>query len=443
MRRRVNTVASARQSALFNKSFALVVICVLIFANISFVYFRHSVFNAGFSETYHFRHLFHPLGYLNNVWAEISLLLIGYSCLACRYSMALLPLSTVSVMLSFSRGAYFAYAAYMILYVVFVNVKREKGRAMALSAVAILLTVCFCHKEMLTTISFGDNMSQQRSVSFRESRAEDDIKIAAAKPLFGYGIGSYTLATDSSCDKPYTNIAPNIVSLLAVEGGIVAIVLLLAFCIAVFREVWRYRERNKARIVGCMFVALILKEMAQGTLLETSSACMLALICLTLPFRKKTEFQTSKKSSRPSFICLAASLVCCWLTAFPQYKNEAQLIKDMRKTAEGSVRKDNADFQIVVNRNVYDTNLSFLSIMYLINKEKYAEAEKVTRERLMHCNDNAIYKFILGRILYVRGDRANAKSYIVYSMLNCPRLFTLKEMETFDKYFSDDVKKLA
>lgn len=49
----------------------------LLLAIGSFFVFRHSVLNAGFADTYHFRFLFRPLGYITNVWAEVLLILLG------------------------------------------------------------------------------------------------------------------------------------------------------------------------------------------------------------------------------------------------------------------------------------------------------------------------------------------------------------------------------
>jgi len=112
----------------------------------------------------------------------------------------------------------------------------------------------------------------------------------------------------------------------------------------------------------------------------------------------------------------------------------------MHKAADFPDRKTYADFQKVEEKNVYDKNLGFLSIMYLINRERFDEAEKMTRKRLAYNPSNAIYQFTLGKILYISGDRTNAKDYLVSSILNRPRLFTLKDMAAFDNPFSNDIR---
>lgn len=71
---------------------------------ISFFIFRQSVIEAGFSETYHFRFLFRPLGYVTNIWSEILLILLGWLCLIHRYALVLIFLILIALLLSFSRG---------------------------------------------------------------------------------------------------------------------------------------------------------------------------------------------------------------------------------------------------------------------------------------------------------------------------------------------------
>lgn len=49
----------------------------LLLAVCSFFVFRSSVLEAGFEDTYHFRFLFRPLGYITNIWAEVLLSIIA------------------------------------------------------------------------------------------------------------------------------------------------------------------------------------------------------------------------------------------------------------------------------------------------------------------------------------------------------------------------------
>lgn len=46
-----------------------------LYALVAYFVFRKSVLEVGFEDTYHFRFLFRPLGYVTNVWSEILLLI--------------------------------------------------------------------------------------------------------------------------------------------------------------------------------------------------------------------------------------------------------------------------------------------------------------------------------------------------------------------------------
>ena len=50
----------------------------LTLAVCSFFIFRHSVLDVGFEDTYPFRFLFRPLGYITNTWAEVLLSILGW-----------------------------------------------------------------------------------------------------------------------------------------------------------------------------------------------------------------------------------------------------------------------------------------------------------------------------------------------------------------------------
>ncbi len=69
----------------------------LVLAVLSFFVFRKSVLEVGFEDTYHFRFLFRPLGYVTNVWSEILLLILGWACLSCLRRYVPLPLSVSPV----------------------------------------------------------------------------------------------------------------------------------------------------------------------------------------------------------------------------------------------------------------------------------------------------------------------------------------------------------
>lgn len=123
----------------------------LALAVCSFFIFRHSVLDVGFEDTYPFRFLFRPLGYITNTWAEVLLSILGWLCLVRRYSGFLVFLTIGAILLSFSRGAYIALAVYVVLWLIFVKPNREKLRMPLLASLAILLVWISFPVELKTT----------------------------------------------------------------------------------------------------------------------------------------------------------------------------------------------------------------------------------------------------------------------------------------------------
>lgn len=121
---------------LFAHGRALQVLCVgslfpigaaLLLAVCSFFVFRSSVLEAGFEDTYHFRFLFRPLGYITNIWAEVLLMVSGWICLMRRWSVPLQFLCLLAILLSFSRGAYVALGIYLLLHCCFSRKQKNCG----------------------------------------------------------------------------------------------------------------------------------------------------------------------------------------------------------------------------------------------------------------------------------------------------------------------------
>lgn len=395
------------------------------------------------------------MGYLNNTWAEISLLILGYCCITRKYCAVLLPLATISVLLSFSRGAYLVYLVYFILYVVLIGAKRERRKFVILSMATILLTACFCHKEMFMTFSIDGDVSKQRSTSYRIDKTKETFDIAASKPLLGYGFGSYTLATDNTNKESFTDLAPNMLSLLVVEGGCVAIFLFLLFCISVFKEMWNRRHNAKVRIWGCLFVALFFKEMTQATLLSTPSACWFAIACLAIPFCTKTDEIENSSKLCSCITGMVVSGLCCLLIMFPQCKSSARQIRNLHKIVESLERKVNKGiansfdgkenlrsvFQFVMNQNPYDKNLNSLYLFYLFYLGNYNAAKEFIQVQLTFGNDNAFSKYILGQILFIDGDSTRGINYVTAAILDNPRLLQLKGSSAIvDKSFFNAVE---
>ena len=241
----------------------------------------------GFADTYPFRFLFRPLGYITNVWAEVLLLILGWLCLARRHVGFLVFLTIGAILLSFSRGAYIALAVYMALWLALIKPLREKVRVPLLALLALLLVGLSFPAELGTTLAMNRTVSQRQSTSGRIDATRASWEAFRERPLLGYGNGNYTLAIDKALNqdstRSYTSLAPNLPVQLLVEKRIVGLGLYLFLLIAIVQSLWERRKERESRVVFCLLSALAIKEMTQASLLGTHFALFLLAISLVFP----------------------------------------------------------------------------------------------------------------------------------------------------------------
>ena len=176
-----NNLANAQNAKLFWKIFSFCQIVLLGFVLVSFVIFRKNVFSLGFTEVYYFRYLFKPLGYLDNIWAEIALFMVGYSFFARKCITICMTLAILTVLLTFSRGAYLALFCFIpIILLVF---KKYRGRLVAIFLFSFSCVYLFCHKDFVRTIGFNETYSQKVSTDWRIMQTKELWELACERPL--------------------------------------------------------------------------------------------------------------------------------------------------------------------------------------------------------------------------------------------------------------------
>ena len=126
----------------FLKLLLLPVGVALTLTFVSFGMFAEAVQGAGFADTYPFRFLFRPLGYITNAWASVWLVLLGLLAVGYvrmprwRIGFGLCWVAvSVALLLSFSRGAFLAWGVCVGL--TFFALRSGKLRAG-------LLAACLC-----------------------------------------------------------------------------------------------------------------------------------------------------------------------------------------------------------------------------------------------------------------------------------------------------------
>ena len=178
---------------------------------------------------------------------------------------------------------------------------REKWRLPAIGLIAVVLTGIFFQEEMKTTLQMNRTVSQQRSTEGRITATQAGWNAFVRRPIQGYGNGNYAHAADRWLNQdstmPYTSFAPNILIRLLTEKGIAGSLLFLILAVAVVRSLLKHPERQENRIIGCTFVAIIVKEMTQATLFDTPFA--LLMLYIMLAYLQKEETCGEEEQPRP------------------------------------------------------------------------------------------------------------------------------------------------
>ena len=316
----------------FLKLLLLPVGAALTLTFVSFGMFAEAVQGAGFADTYSFRFLFRPLGYITNAWASVWLVLLGLLAVGYvriprwRIGFGLCWVAvSVALLLSFSRGAFLAWGVCVGL--TFFALRSGKLRAG-------LLAACLCigasvyllfPTETATTLAMDKTASQRQSTESRVNATEKAIDVWRAHPWAGTGNGSYTLSMDKTLNedttRAYTTYAPNPVVQLLVEKGIVGTMLYGGLCIAVLVRWWKNRKDETACIVAACLIAVGLKEMTMSIALADAAVLVLLYVLLGV-LNKETQiyadFRSLENNKKSAFICanlrffplLAIGIVC-------------------------------------------------------------------------------------------------------------------------------------
>lgn len=269
-----SAIASGKSAGVVIHGYAVIFFVAILLAISTFVIYHNAVVRAGFHDTYHFRFMYRPLGYINNMWAEITIMMLGVSCLvADKFRIPMMCMAFMAVLLTFSRGAYISAVVFVAMSLLLVRKKRFVVDTLLSLAVAMVVVGAFCKSDMMTTMRMNANTAQQKSVEWRVNKTFASAELIKERPLFGYGNGSYTLVTDGTAmsedQNTFTNMAPNIAVLLLVENGVVGTVPYILLALWVLSMMWRYRRNMRISIAGCTLVALAVKEMTQATMSQT------------------------------------------------------------------------------------------------------------------------------------------------------------------------------
>ena len=246
---------------------------------VSFFDFKKNAWLAGFNpETV--KHLFRPLGYLNNVWSTILLgtltVVIWYawyqrhSKRALWFAGTLCCSITFLIFASFSRGTYVAFGVLaLITIVIWLRSARSWKQKIAGVAGGLITLSILALPNIYGVIQTGrmnTTVSQQRSWAGRVNAFSQLGPLCKEGGPWGVGNHNYSLAVDElqeNDDNSFTDFAPNIFLQLIVEKGWFGSALWMAFTgFLLYAVTYKARNRMEAIICVSLLTMLIIREMA-------------------------------------------------------------------------------------------------------------------------------------------------------------------------------------
>ncbi len=233
----------------------------------------------------HYKNLYSPAGHLVNEWASLMLAFLPFPFIwylrekewASRWVL-LVPSLTIflSIVLSFSRGAYLALAVMALCGTCFILLFARKylPKLLIFSLVLLLFTVALCYpvrRSVGSTVSVFGNRSQVQSFQGRISIWQAAFRMFKNHPWTGTGANNYPLFQapylDHTNSRPLSGRAFNTFLQLLAENGVIG------FSVYVFLVLWllyllfksTLKRRDEERLVGFMCCAAVIALWVRDT----------------------------------------------------------------------------------------------------------------------------------------------------------------------------------
>lgn len=414
----------------------------------SFWIFRSSVLSAGFANTYHFRFLFRPLGYITNEWAEILLMLLGWICLVRRYSALFIFMCIEAILLSFSRAAYISLLIYLLGAFCWMKFRKDKIHLMIIGLLAVVLTFNFLPSEMKTTLQMNSTVSQRQSAKGRIDAIQAAWKVWSKHPLLGYGNGNFTYAIDHDLNqdstRSYTSFAPNIMIQFLVEKGIIGITLYGILALVLIFFIWKHWCRHESRIVACILLAVFLKEMAQAILLCTSFTFVMLYVFFAF-LQNGEKMVAGKENMKRTEVAYAISTIALivfivWnipglraMEQTPKWVNKA--LVEMKLYELDKNRKHLYEAEVVLKKaikaNPDDLQIIYLQARSYLLRNETSQAEALFKKLVLDYPRNSLYLLGLSDVQYQQGKKEEALLSFINAVRFTPRLLTNKRIKVW------------
>lgn len=424
----------------------------------SFIIFIGSVYQAGFSDTYSFRHLFTPFGYITNAWSSIYLPILGlltisfYRIPKWRILFGTLWIITSAAMLlSFSRGAFIAWGVYALCILLSVSSWRKKLK---------FLGICFCisgsiwflfPSETATTLAMNKKTTQRGSTESRFNTMEKAIDIFKENNRWtGSGNGTFSLALDKmlfqDTTHAFTSYAPNIIIQLMVEKGIVGLTLYIGLGISILIFCIKRKEQMEIWLTAGCLLALLIKEMTMSILLNDAIVGLLIYILIALlqtndSIEKIPPISSSwKKYTLPLLggICYIGFLASR-PKEIPTLVNRAITAIQNPDSLQTHEQLDNLNMELSNVDTSKDTYLLYIQAKLTLLEGKNEKACLLLQNLARKYPRNASFQYDLSYALYQDGKKEEAAIALSKALWLKPRLLQTNEMK--DLFATDSLMK--
>lgn len=339
----------------FLQSLSVFVLAIAAISTVSFSIFKDQVYGAGFVSLYDFKYLYRPLGNLNNVWGTLMLVLWGITAVYLLtygkkgkgfiVGIMSFALVTVCLVLSFSRGIYICLLLSVLLFCGHVIFSRGRLWLKVLKCAvlpAFIIAVAAIYKDdSMRTARLVETESQRRSLEGRIDALDYTVRAVRENPALGVGTGNYSLAVNEFMyednNDSYTNLAPNIVSQLLVEKGIIGTVLWgLVYVVLIIRLlVGRPRDRNVRMFIFLFITVILVREMSLASML-TDSRILSAVAVLLVLFQNNIaeDSRLSSTVGRPVCAVISAAMLCGLCIIHYAFRNDSRCYRNYSATVE-------------------------------------------------------------------------------------------------------------
>ena len=277
-------------------------------------YIRHRQYfvELGYTDMTLVRQYYHPLGCKSNDWIAILLCLMPFPIygLLSNDSKKVIPLlfaslflTSLSIVVSFSRGGYLSLFVLLALTAVFVRlygINSIKRLLLLYCFLFVLLSLSLIpdRKSIATTISMSGTTVQNRSTEGRLKKWNESVQLARISPLTGVGTANYRVVSDNYIkDKrsTLTGRSTNTYLQILVEKGIVGTSAYLVAIILILTDCMRFIKSNPNRAPFFpSLIALMLKEFFFSSFFVDRRMPM--LVAVLILFSIQQTFQDEKTS---------------------------------------------------------------------------------------------------------------------------------------------------